>query len=265
MDIYSFISSKAIRDRYMKTGRDFSPPECAWIIYHSGSSLEKKLSAYKELIASTEDSVTVYKDKKYSLHHVLSKYIEAKNILIDEFIYAEEAGLYCFEFMKYGDTDACSYKNYYSCLNAAKTFAEKHGYRYNEFFIFKNTAAETGIVRTMYMTYTESCDCGNVEVINEDFEYEKIIAGLPFVIDAPFEPGDIVCNPHGYLSVTGPDTSMPCIFINSSGPIAQICCRDFEDVAVENEFVWFLDYYPNPSVDISDLKAKAEEYFSQYH
>ena len=200
MDICEFIRSKAIREYCKKIGREFTPPECAYLIWQSGFLPAKKRTAWCELIGESPDCEV---PSHRSLHEFLSRYMEREDELIKAMHQKDDNAIYYFYAIGHGNRvdNGIFYKSYEACLSAALAPGESvDGYFYLH-KIFTENDPDTGEVRITRHIKEELTENGEfLGIYNMIGAEEKALPDfneLRFEIPIPFKKGDIVYDPYG--------------------------------------------------------------------
>ena len=265
MDIYEFIRSKAICEHLKKIGREFTPPECAYLIWKSGFLPAKKRAAWCELIKTMPDCEL---EGGKSLHEFLRLYMEREDRLINKMRREDDGALYYFNVFGDGDygNNGTFYRSYENALSAALSSGEGFdGYFYLHKVWIENDA-DTYKVRITRHIKEELTASGKFAGIYDEFSDEggdiPDFNELRFEIPVPFKKGDIIYDPYGKAFVWQ-NEGQPMVFdhirreeipadtgemITDVSAVAYCNCGSDQVVIEEIKEYLDLEYYPEGRV-----------------
>lgn len=129
MDFYQYINSPDIRDFLREKAYEFSPLECAYLVYQSmNHTLEEKFKAWEWLIANTEDCSVperVNLAPQASLHDALKRYIEFTKKYLGLFEREGDAAVYLLGYPEHNSSADFDLHIAYSNLERCKQTAAK--------------------------------------------------------------------------------------------------------------------------------------------
>ena len=156
MDIYSFINSKDIAKHCRKTNKTWTPFEMAVIIAQSNKTLDKKHSAWRQLLAEHEDTqiIKFYYGHEINLHKHIPTLIRYHELFVKTFTTPEAAAVY--QCTWESKTDCYGREHIHSTFEKSLAFAKRH--------VTKAIALEKGLTLNIYKMRPDYEECLNVEV-----------------------------------------------------------------------------------------------------
>ena len=187
MDIYNFINSKDI-DRYLRSiNYEFSPLECAWLIWQSRCvSVNDRHEAWSEIINTMPDcEIPNYKE---SLHTFLRNLISAEKNAVQRFFEKTEHSFYKGTVTAiYGaeGIDNTAFVSLEDCISSLDGLIESDVLYYN----ITKSKLENEVYRD-YIVVHLNANKNVAHIIMDDFEnvFNKLTIKFPL----PYKKGDIL-------------------------------------------------------------------------
>lgn len=213
--ILSYINSKDVRNYLREIHYDFSPLQCAYLIYRCKSlTIKQKHDAWNSLISVTEDCPLPKKRGWYefeSLHKMLHDYMEFENRCLSKFKVKEPNTVFsymsrccckmnCNSISDYEWIESdMIFSDYQSCFDYIQEEAaeDNQNFRIRKTYLDKPDSA---YIQAEYNSYGEMVDWFMLpKHFMELSEYESTLwcesfDSMWFDIPIPFEKGDIVCD-----------------------------------------------------------------------
>ena len=201
MDFYQFINSKDIREYLIKNKYEFSSLEKAFIVFQSYLPLKKKLKAYSEIIANSEDVPFIREDEGInypSLKEYLKDYIIYMDKVLNEFAINNDDAIYTYEYFFYRPngrewTPSTFFsKNLEEIKRYINEVKNKPMYRESGFMIKKVYLEEE--YKEISIIYNHDNEIISFDCPMDDEEATLCYAlnNLWFDIPTPFKKGDII-------------------------------------------------------------------------
>ena len=187
MDIYNFINSKDI-DRYLRSiNYEFSPLECAWLIWQSRrATVNDRHEAWSEIINTMPDcEIPNYKD---SLHTFLRNLISAEKNAVQRFFEKTEHSFYTGTVTAIDGAegiDNTAFVSLEDCISSLNDLIDSDVLYYN----ITKSKLENEVYRD-YIVVHLNANKNVAHIIMDDFEnvFNKLTVKFPL----PFKKGDIL-------------------------------------------------------------------------
>ena len=187
MDIYNFINSKDICRYLRNINYDFSPLECAWLIWQSRrATVKDRHEAWSEIINTMPDcEIPNYKD---SLHTFLRNLISAEKNAIQRFFEKTEDSIYTGSVTAIDGAegiDNTAFVSLEDCVSSLDGLIESDALYYN----ITKSKLENKVYRDYIVVHLDA-NKNVAHIITDDFEnvFNKLTVKFPLA----FKKGDIL-------------------------------------------------------------------------
>ena len=187
MDIYNFINSKDICRHLRNINYEFSPLECAWLIWQSRrATVKDRHEAWSEIINTMPDcEIPNYKD---SLHTFLRNLISAEKNAIQRFFEKTEDSIYTGSVTAIdgaGGFDTTAFLLLEDCISNLNNLMDSDVLYYN----ITKSKLEDGAYQDNIVVHLDA-NKNVAHIIMDDFEnvFNKLTIKFPL----PFKKGDIL-------------------------------------------------------------------------
>lgn len=208
--ILEYINSKDIREHLRSINYEFTPVECAFLIYQSNKTIKQKHSAWKDLIATMPDCPVNNSHCTAgwnSLHTMLSDYMTFEDKCLSKFMLKEPNAIYSDRYQcRYNENSIAEwmdsnvlFSDYQDCYTYAISDNDNKNHfkiikRYidiNDYAYFEVIFDYTGAIVDWYMVNET-----NILPLTEAESrlYTESFDGMWFDFPIPFKKGEIVCD-----------------------------------------------------------------------
>ena len=187
MDIYNFINSKDICRHLRNINYEFSPLECAWLIWQSRrATVNDRHEAWSEIINTMPDCEIP--NNKESLHTFLRNLISAEKNAVRRFFEKTEDSIYTGSVTAIDGAegiDNTAFVSLEDCISSLDGLIESDVLYYN----ITKSKLEDGAYQDNIVVHLDA-KCNVAHIITDDFEnvFKKVTLKFPL----PFKKGEIL-------------------------------------------------------------------------
>ena len=209
MNIYKYIRSKDVREYNEKIGHKFTATESAFLVWrNSDITLKEKHDAWQEIMREMPDEEVPERlelDYVPSLFALLRKFIEADNVLLEQFYKSgyDNPAVYSFRSCYKGDSSFCQdgdegFRDFEQMRESVECVITPDAYvEYTKEYYDYDSPYGNGITLVTHVTDGKeevvSVGCSDPR-IDLDFRKDDFFRGLWIDVPTPFKCGDILCS-----------------------------------------------------------------------